>query len=63
MRTIEIKESKSLAPFPCERCGGLMRLVGSEPHPVEDNVDLLTFNCTACGEFQVSRVEPPTPEG
>ena len=49
MKTIEIKESTSLAPFPCESCGGLMRLVGSEPHPVEDKVDLLTFDCTACG--------------
>jgi predicted RNA-binding Zn-ribbon protein involved in translation (DUF1610 family) len=60
MKTIEIKESTSLAPFPCESCGGLMRLVGSEPHPVEDKVDLLTFNCSACGEFHVSRVDIPT---
>jgi hypothetical protein len=60
MKTIEIKESKSLAPFPCEHCGGVMRLVGSEPHPVVANVDLLTFNCTACDAFQVSRVEIPT---
>jgi hypothetical protein len=60
MKTIEIKESKTLAPFPCEFCGGLMRLVGSEPHPVEMKVDLLTFNCTACGSFHVSRVDLPT---
>ncbi len=60
MKTIEIKESQSVAPFPCERCGGLMRLVGSEPHPVEAKVDLLTFNCTVCDAFQVSRVEIPT---
>jgi hypothetical protein len=37
-----------------------MRLVGSEPHPVDEKVDLLTFNCTACGAFHVSRVEIPT---
>ncbi|HEX3163759.1 MAG TPA: hypothetical protein VHQ92_14375 [Pseudolabrys sp.] len=59
MKTIEIKESTNLAPFPCENCGGLMRLVGSEPHPVEAKVDLLTFNCTDCGAFQVSRVDIP----
>lgn len=60
MKTIEIKESKSLSPFPCDICGGLMHLVGSEPHPVEAKVDLLTFTCTACGAFQVSRVDIPT---
>ena len=60
MKTIEIKESKTLAPFPCESCGGLMRLVGSEPHPVEAKVDLLTCNCTACGAVQVSRIDIPT---
>ena len=63
MKTIEITESTSLAPFPCESCGGLMRLVGSEPHPVEAKVDLLTFHCTACGEFHVSRVNIPTLDG
>jgi hypothetical protein len=63
MKTIEIKESQSLAPFPCDSCGGLMRLVGSEPHPVEAKVDLLTFNCTACDAFQVSRVDIPTLDG
>jgi len=37
-----------------------MRLVGSEPHPVEDKVDLLTFDCTACGALHVTRVDIPT---
>ena len=60
MKTIEIKECTNLDPFPCETCGGLMRLVGSEPHPVEAKVDLLTFDCTACGALQVSRVDIPT---
>jgi transcription elongation factor Elf1 len=62
MKNIEINESKSLNPFPCERCGGLMRLVGSEPHPAESKVDLLTFTCTNCGAFHVSQVEMPTAE-
>jgi hypothetical protein len=60
MKTIEIRESKTVAPFPCEHCGGLMRLVGSEPHPVEAKIDLLTYTCTACDAVQVSRVEIPT---
>ncbi len=60
MKTIEIKETKSVAPRSrVERCGGLMRLVGSEPHPGEAKIDLLTFNCTACDEFQVSRCRDP----
>jgi hypothetical protein len=63
MITIEIKESETLAAFPCEKCGGLMRLVGSEPHPVETKVDLLTFNCTSCDAFQVSRIDIPTLDG
>ena len=62
MKTIEIKESKTLASFPCTACGGLMRLVGSEPHPVHEKVDLLTFNCTACGAFQVGRIDMPGPD-
>ena len=59
MKTIEFKESHTLAPFPCESCGDLMRLVGSEPHPVEAKIDLLTFNCTSCGGFHVTRVDIP----
>jgi hypothetical protein len=62
MKLVKAQESKCLVPFPCESCGGLMHLVGSEPHPVEAKVDLLTFNCTACSAVQVSRVEIPTPE-
>jgi hypothetical protein len=34
-----------------------MRLVGSEPHPVEDKTDLLTYACTACDEFFVLPIE------
>jgi hypothetical protein len=62
MKIIEINESESLTPFPCESCGGLMCLVGSEPHPVEAKVDLLTFNCTACGAFQVTPIAIPAAE-
>ena len=29
----------------------LCRLIGSEPHPVKDNADLLTYLCSTCGEF------------
>jgi hypothetical protein len=48
MKNIEPKDTKNLAPLLCQRCGGLMRLIGSEPHPVEDKTDLLTYSCTAC---------------
>jgi hypothetical protein len=53
MKNIEPKDTKNLAPLLCQRCGGLMRLIGSEPHPVEDKTDLLTYSCTACEEFLV----------
>jgi hypothetical protein len=61
MKILEAKEAKSLTPYPCEHCGGLMRLVGSEPHPVEPKIDLLTYSCTACGAFQVTPVPLPAP--
>lgn len=50
MKHIEIREKKSLAPLLCRRCGALMRLVGSEPHPIEAKTDLLTYSCTSCEE-------------
>jgi hypothetical protein len=36
-----------------------MRLIGSEPHPIEAETDLLTFSCTACGKFQVTPLQMP----
>jgi hypothetical protein len=53
MQQIELKETKGLAAHLCAFCGGPMRLIGSEPHPVEAKTDLLTYCCTACDEFLV----------
>ena len=39
-----------------------LRLVGSEPHPVQANTDLLTFSCTNCESLQVV-VMPVPPLG
>lgn len=36
-----------------------MRLVGSEPHPVEANANLLTYSCTGCDELLVLPVTDP----
>ena len=63
MKHIETKDTKSLAPLLCQRCGGLMRLIGSEPHPVEANTDLLTYSCTACEEFLVLPLSIPATSG
>jgi len=46
-----------LAPLLCSRCGNLMRLVGSEPHPIEAKTDLLTYSCTACEDLLVLPVQ------
>jgi hypothetical protein len=59
MKHIEPKETKSLAPLLCQRCGGLMRLIGSEPHPTEAKTDLLTYSCTACEDFLVLPISIP----
>ncbi|HEY8441119.1 MAG TPA: hypothetical protein VIK79_06685 [Xanthobacteraceae bacterium] len=40
-----------------------MRLVGSEPHPVEAKTDLLTYACTACEEFFVLPIHPASAHG
>ena len=53
MKLIELKEVKDLAPHRCRQCGGVMRLIGSERHPVEAQTDLLTYVCTTCDEFLV----------
>jgi len=37
----------------CSRCGSLMRLVGSEPHLLDPDMDLLTYSCTSCGDYLV----------
>ena len=34
---ILVKQETPSAPIHCEFCGGLMRLIGSERHPVKDN--------------------------
>ena len=59
MKHVVPKETQTLAPVLCGRCGNLMRLVGSEPHPVEAKTDLLTYGCTACDEFFVLPIEGP----
>jgi hypothetical protein len=59
MKPIELKEMESVAPLLCQDCGGLMRLIGSEPHPVDAKTDLLTYCCTACDEFFVQPIKTP----
>lgn len=56
---IRLKQETPSAPIRCEFCGGQMRLIGSEPDPVKDNTDLLTYLCSACGEFAVLPIESP----
>ena len=53
MQQIELEEVKEFAPHRCQRCGGLMRLIASEPHPGEAKTELLTYSCTACDEYLV----------
>jgi hypothetical protein len=53
MKLIELKEVKDLPQRRCQRCGGAMRLIGSEAHPTEAKTDLLTYVCTTCDEFLV----------
>jgi hypothetical protein len=63
MKHVAPKGPQNLAPILCGSCGSLMRLVGSEPHPVEANADLLTYACTACDEFFVVPINGPAVYG
>jgi hypothetical protein len=56
MNQILLKETPS-TPCGCELCGGQLRLIGNEPHPVQDDTDLLTYTCTVCDEFVVTPVK------
>lgn len=43
--------------FPaCERCGGVTRLIGIEPHSTIERTELRTFVCTQCEAVQVEVV-------
>jgi len=46
-------ENGNAALHLCRRCRCGMRLIGSEPHPAKAETDLLTYCCTACGDFLV----------
>lgn len=59
MKHVVPRDSQDLAPVLCGRCGNVMRLVGSEPHPVKEKTDLLTYACTACDEFLVVPIDGP----
>lgn len=61
MKQVQNNTFDKLAPMLCGHCGGVLRLVGSEPHPVQDNTDLLTFSCTRCEELQVVVMPLATP--
>lgn len=53
VKTGAIKDVKTGALLLCGQCGGMMRLAGSEPHPIEARTGLLTYTCAACEEFLV----------
>jgi hypothetical protein len=59
MKQIEFIEMENFAAGFCRRCSGLMRLVGSESHPVKAKTDLLTYCCTACEEYLVMPIKHP----
>jgi len=45
----------------CSHCGGQMRFVSSEPHPVAPGVDQHTYGCTRCDFVQILTVPNPAP--
>jgi len=53
MEQIQINTMKDPTVATCGKCGSLMRLIGSEPHPITPGTDLLTFTCTQCDAVEV----------
>jgi hypothetical protein len=56
MQEIELKQTTELAPLLCQGCGCEMRLIGSEPHSDQDRIDLLTYWCTRCDDYETRDV-------
>jgi hypothetical protein len=50
------KPKLSIDPPACSTCGGRTRLVGLEPHPDKPKADLLTFECTDCGAYEIAEL-------
>jgi hypothetical protein len=53
MKQIQFNEFSEQPQHLCSRCGSLMRLVGSEPHLADRDMDLLTYSCTTCDDYLV----------
>jgi transcription elongation factor Elf1 len=41
----------------CLVCGGEMRIILIEPHPISDKVEKRTFECTRCGRSRIYTVD------
>ena len=41
----------------CFVCGGEMRIMLIEPHPISDKVEKRTFECTRCGRSRIYTVD------
>jgi len=48
----------------CAQCGARTRLIGIEPHHTESRMEIWTFECAACGQFQTAaHALSPEPQG
>ena len=56
MQQIQFDIRKIPTVMACGKCGGPVRLIGSEPHPVAPATDVLTYSCTVCEAFEVMPV-------
>jgi hypothetical protein len=52
MEIISVKQTAPAPTIACDNCSGSMRLVGSEPDPINEGAELLTYACVHCQHVQ-----------
>lgn len=57
--TIDLTTPQRIHGPACATCSGPTRLIGVEPHPVREHMDLRTFACISCEGVQTTVVPIP----
>jgi len=59
MLDLRAQQPKLLAGPPCERCGGVTRLVRIEPHKRHKRRHIWALECLSCGTEQTADMPAP----
>ena len=59
MLNVTTQQPKLLAGPPCERCGGVTRLMRIEPHKRLKRRQIWALECVSCGTEQIADMPAP----